>query len=106
MPGVKKEDIKLSFNDQGTLTIEAERHEEKEETKPAAAAAAEGEGEAAAEGPKYYFKETTFGKVYRSIKLPSNADTAHVDARLADGVLHVSIPKRAPAPSERTIEIK
>lgn len=97
LPGVKKEDVKLSFSDDGALMIEAERHESKEETQPAE--------EGAEGGTKYFFKETTHGKVYRSFKLPQNADTANVDAKLADGVLSVSIPKRA-LPTERTIEIK
>lgn len=112
LPGVKKEDIKLSFSDAGALTIEAERREQREEAlPPAAAAAAEAGVDGAVEGAeqqqllKYHFKETTYGKVVRSFKLPQNADSANVEAMLSDGVLQVTIPKRE-APAARTIEIK
>lgn len=91
LPGIKKEDVKVSFTENGALTIEAERHEEKEEKEAA---------------PKYYFKESFKGKTFRSFKLPANADTTHVNARLTDGVLHLSIPKKEGLPSERTVEIK
>ena len=103
LPGMKKEDIKLSFTEGGNMVISAERQEEREE-KPAAP---EGNADvAAAENkPIYYFKERSYGKVYRSFKLPPNADTSHVDAKLEDGVLKVTLPKRT-APNERTVEIK
>lgn len=119
MPGVAKEDVKLSFAaDTGALTIEAERRERREETLPAAPApAADG---AAVDGPvegvaaeeqheqplvKYHFKETTYGKAVRSFKLPQDADASNVEASLSEGVLRITIPKRE-APAERTIEIK
>jgi HSP20 family protein len=106
LPGMKKEDIKLSFTEGGNMVITAERQEEREE-KPSAAAAPEGGADvAAAENkPIYYFKERSYGKVYRSFKLPPNADTTQVAAKLEDGVLKVTLPKRT-APSERTVEIK
>lgn len=100
LPGMKKEDIKLSFTENGNMVISAERNEEKEEKR---------EGEGAPEGnenkPVYYFKERSYGKVYRSFKLPPNADTSNVEAKLQDGVLKVTLPKRM-APTERMIEIK
>lgn len=118
MPGVAKEDVKLSFAaDTGALTIEAERRERREETLPAPAPAADG---AAVDGPvegvaaeeqqeqplvKYHFKETTYGKAVRSFKLPQDADASNVEASLSEGVLRITIPKRE-APAERTIEIK
>lgn len=114
LPGVKKEDIKLSFSDAGALTIEAERREHWEEALPPAAVESAGAGvDGAVEGAeqqqqqllKYHFKETTYGKVARSFKLPQNADSANVEATLSDGVLRVTIPKRE-APAARTFEIK
>lgn len=44
-------------------------------------------------------------QVYRSFKLPPNADTTNCEAKLEDGVLKVTLPKRQ-ALTERTVEIK
>lgn len=74
IPGVKKEDIKVTVTD-SALTIEGERKQEKEEKR---------------EG--YYRSERSYGKFYRSIALPEGAKTDQAAAQFKDGLLEVTIP--------------
>ncbi len=78
LPGVKKEDIKISL-DGNQVTISAEVKQEKEEKK----------------GEKVICKERYHGSVYRSFSLASDVDEAQASAKHADGVLEVVLPKKA-----------
>jgi HSP20 family molecular chaperone IbpA len=44
-------------------------------------------------------RSSMFGQ--RSVKLPANVDAAHIDARVENGVLLVTVPKTEPAASQR-----
>jgi HSP20 family protein len=81
IPGVRKEDVKVSV-DSGVLTIEGERHERREE-----------------KGWRFHRMERSDGAFLRSFTLPSNVDTAGLKAHFHDGMLDVEIPKTAAAPS-------
>ena len=48
-------------------------------------------------GHKYHRIERSSGSMYRNIKLPGNADVDAVTAKAENGVLSVSIGKRAKA---------
>jgi HSP20 family protein len=74
LPGLKKEDLKIHIEGD-TLVVEGERKQEKEE---------KDEG--------YYRSERSYGKFYRSILLPENAQTDKAAARFNDGVLEVTVP--------------
>lgn len=75
-PGFKKEDIKVSVEND-VLTISAETKEEKnEETK------------------KFTRKEFTYNSFSRSFTLPENINTESIDAKYENGILNLSIPKR------------
>lgn len=74
LPGVKKEDIKVSV-DGGFLTISGERKEEKETKEK-----------------NYYFSERSEGSFYRSIRVPDGADADSIQASYKDGVLTVTVP--------------
>ena len=87
LPEVKKEDVKVEFQD-GFLTVEGERRQEKEE-----------------KGTKFHKIEREYGKFVRRFALPSEVDTANVQAEFKDGVLNVHLPKSAKA-SPKTIEVK
>lgn len=78
LPGVKKEDIKLSCQ-QGVLSIEASI-ETKNET--------EKEG-------KVVHSERYSGKMSRSFTLGNNINVEEISADFADGVLTVVVPKLA-----------
>ncbi|HEY4541712.1 MAG TPA: Hsp20/alpha crystallin family protein [Noviherbaspirillum sp.] len=76
VPGVKKEDIKVSV-DGNTVTISATSKEEKEA----------GEGNAV-------YSERYYGEQYRRFSLPSDVDESKVEARYQDGVLQLTLPKK------------
>lgn len=85
IPGVKKEDIDVRV--EGNLVqIEAQAKSEKE-TK--------------GNGDKVLRSERYFGTVSRSFTLAQDVDATKVQARYADGVLTLELPKAAPADSRR-----
>ncbi|HET8732010.1 MAG TPA: Hsp20/alpha crystallin family protein [Moraxellaceae bacterium] len=90
MPGVKKDDIKVTL-DQGVLTIEAESHQE----------------ETREENGRLLRSERRYGRYMRRFALGPGIDDGHVVARLEDGVLHLTVPRKSTSPSERkSIEIQ
>ena len=84
LPGMKKEDIHVHI-DGPVVSISAERKQEKE-TK---------------EGDKVLRTERYFGKVSRSFQLGQEIDEAKASARFNDGVLELSLPKKAEAQAKR-----
>ncbi len=89
LPGIKKEDIKLSVEN-NVMSISGERKDEKEE-----------------KGKNYLRKEKSYGSFFRSFALPHAVDSKNIKASYADGVLSVDIPKAEEAkPKEIKIEVK
>lgn len=84
LPGVKKEDIHVSIEG-NTISISAETRSESEQK----------------EGEKILKRERNYGKVYRSFSLGSDIDEAAANARYNDGVLALTLPKKAAAASRR-----
>jgi HSP20 family protein len=76
VPGVKGEDINISYNDH-VLTVSGERSNESKESK---------KGE-------YVRIERSYGKFYRSFRLPKAIDADKIEARHDNGVLLVTVPK-------------
>jgi len=88
IPGVKKEDIQVDVNgDQ--VSIRAEVKQEKEEKK----------------GEKVIHSERYYGMVSRSFSLPTDVDASGTGANYKDGVLELTLPKKASAQAKR-IEIR
>jgi HSP20 family protein len=81
IPGVKKEDVKVTVED-GMLTIQGERKQEKEE-----------------KGKKFHRVECCYGSFVRSFRMPDDADESKVKAEFKDGMLNVTLPKSAKAKS-------
>jgi len=79
LPGVNKDDVKLSL-EKGTLTITGER---KVETK--------------SESAELYHSERLHGRFQRSINLPESIAADKVTAQCKDGVLTVTLPKNEEA---------
>jgi HSP20 family protein len=77
MPGVKKEDIKVSI-DHDRVTIEAECRQANEQR----------------EGQNVVYSERTARKFLRSFMLPTEVDDAAAQAKLEEGVLHLTLPKK------------
>ena len=56
---------------------------------------------------KSHVKERRFGSFMRSMTLPEDADAEHISASSKDGVLTISIPRKAPEkPQARTITVQ
>lgn len=78
IPGVRKEDIKIAI-DGNKVSISAELTQEKDEK---------------AQG-NIIRSERYFGQQYRSFTLPHDVDDAKAEAKYQDGVLSLSLPKKA-----------
>jgi HSP20 family protein len=78
IPGVKKEDIHVTIEG-NQVSISAEVKKEKEEK----------------QGEKVLRSERYFGKVYRSFGLGSDVDEGKAVAKYNDGVLDLTLPKKA-----------
>ncbi len=87
LPEVKKEDAKVSVQND-VLTISGERKYEKEE-----------------KGKKYHRVERAYGSFERSFTLPEDADASKIAAEFKDGVLKVHLPK-SEKPKPKSIEVK
>jgi HSP20 family protein len=86
IPGVNKEDVKVTLQD-GMLTIRGERRQEKEE-----------------KDKKFHRIERTFGSFVRSFRMPDDADESAVKAEFKDGMLNVTLGKSEKA-KPRAIEV-
>ena len=87
LPEMKKEDVRLTVEDD-VLAISGERRFEKEE-----------------KGKKYHRIERAYGSFVRSFSLPEDAEGSTVSADYKDGVLHVHLPKSEKS-KPKAIEIK
>jgi len=86
IPGVKKEDVKVTIQD-GMLTIQGERKQEKEE-----------------KGKKFHRVECSYGSFMRSFRVPDDADENSVKAEFKDGMLNVTLAKSEKA-KPKAIEV-
>jgi len=87
LPEIKKEDVKLTVQD-NVLAISGERKYEKEE-----------------KNKKYHRVERAYGSFLRSFTLPEDADGTKVAAEYKDGILKVHLPK-SEKPKTKSIEVK
>jgi HSP20 family protein len=87
LPEVKKEDVKVTFEN-GLLSISGERKAEKE-----------------AKTKKYHRVERSYGRFERDFTLPEDADASKLTAQFEGGVLKVHVPKN-PAAKPKAIEVK
>ena len=82
IPGVQKEDVKVTVQD-GMLMMQGERKMEKEE-----------------KGKKFHRIERSYGSFVRSFRIPDDADENSVKAEFKDGMLNVTLTKSAKAKSK------
>lgn len=82
IPGVKKEDVKVTIQN-GMLTIQGERKMEKEE-----------------KGKKFHRVECSYGSFLRSFRVPDDVDESSVNAEFRDGMLNVRLTKSVKARPE------
>ncbi|MCF3592995.1 Hsp20/alpha crystallin family protein [Rhodobacteraceae bacterium LMO-12] len=82
LPGVEEKDIDITVNS-GVISVKGEKTDSREE-----------------KGESWFFSERQYGAFSRSFRLPEDADGAKIEADLKDGVLQITVPKRAPEASE------
>jgi HSP20 family protein len=85
VPGCKAEDIDISVHG-NTLTVSGEKkqeHEQKEEG--------------------YYHVERSYGSFRRDLNLPTEVDTAKIEAECKNGVLTITLPK---AEAAKPVKVK
>jgi HSP20 family protein len=87
LPGAVKDDVSIQV-EHGVLTISAEYGKGSDERKD-----------------KYHVRERRFGRMSRSVVLPESADSAKIEAKLAHGLLTLTIPVREEA-RPRRVEVK
>ena len=87
LPGMKREDFDLSVEN-NVITLRGERHFEKTE-----------------ETDNYHRVERAYGSFVRSFTLPNSVSSEGATADYRNGVLRVTLPKRAETKARR-IEIK
>ncbi len=85
LPNFGNEDVDVHVDD-GTLVIQAEKHEREEDKKK-----------------KYVVRESS-SSFYRRISLPDRADSTNIDAHLDDGLLRVVVPLKA-LPEPKKIKV-
>lgn len=88
LAGLKKEDVKISVED-NVLTIRGERKQETEEKKK-----------------NYHRVERVFGSFSRAFTLGENIDKENIEAKYEDGVLHLTLPKVEPVKNIKEIALK
>ena len=89
VPGLKKEDFKISL-DKNLLSVSAEKKTENVD-----------------ESKKYSKREYSYNSFVRSFTLPETADAAKVDAEYTDGVLKLKVAKKEDAKVQaREIAVK
>ena len=89
IPGAKKEDIRVTV-DGNFVSITAEMRKEKEEK---------------SKGGRVLVRETSYGSYARGFSLAAEVDDKAVVAKLEDGILNLTLPKRQGA-GARTIAVQ
>lgn len=84
IPGVKKEDVHVTI-DGNQVAISAETNIRKEQK----------------DGEKVLRTERSYGKTYRAFTLAQEVDDSSAEAKYVDGVLELTLPKKAAASATR-----
>lgn len=75
-PGLRKEDFNINVNQEGNLTIKMENHRKATE-----------------EQAHYLRREFSYTTYEQTLILPDEVDKSKIGARVADGILTVTLPK-------------
>jgi HSP20 family protein len=82
LPGVRDKDLEVTVHNR-VLTVKAQRREE--------------------ESRRYAFNGRAFGTLERAVDLPDSVDSDQVEAKLANGILSVTLPKHPDARPTRIV---
>lgn len=83
LPGISRDDLEIEVH-KNLLTLKGERKLEQKQ-----------------EGDRYYRVERSHGSFVRHFQLPTTVDADAIGAELADGVLTLTLPKKAEAQPKR-----
>lgn len=112
LAGVKKEDVKVTINDENVLIVKGQKYRENVDEN-----VNENESENVninqnvnenVNSPKYFLKvERNFGEFTRSFVLPDNVNKESIAAKYENGVLHLTFDKKEiEKPKVVEVEIK
>ena len=89
MPGLDEKNVEVNVAN-GVLTVKGQKEEEKVEKKE-----------------DFHLRERRFGSFARSVRIPDTVDAHKIDASFRNGVLKVTLPKKAEAQKPvKKIEVK
>lgn len=89
LPGVSEKDINVEIVGD-TLTVSAEKHQESEQ-----------------KDKNFYRAERSYGSFRRVLSLPEDADPDHIEATFRNGVMTLTVPRKAAAIQDtKRIEVK
>ena len=88
LPGVKREDVEITFHER-VLTISGERRAEEQKA-----------------GSGYYVRERRYGTFRRSLVLPHSVQEDRISARFEDGVLEIRVPGGATELEPKRVQIQ
>ena len=89
LPGLTKDDVKISFRDDVLMVSGEKKYEEKDESK------------------NYHHFERRYGKFERAFRINSDIIVDKIDANFKDGVLMINLPKAEIAkPKEIEVKVK
>lgn len=90
LPGIPKDNVKITVTDGNILTIRGEKKREDKQ-----------------EGKNFMRVERSYGSFARTFTLPDNLNTDAIKASFDNGVLNIEIPKVEPAkPKETEVTIQ
>ena len=93
-PGMTKNDFNIKIDENNNLVVSMEKKEEKNEDK---------------KDGRYLRREFSYSKFQQTMVLPDNVEKDKIEAKVENGVLSISIPKRTEEEAkmaEKVIEIK
>ncbi len=88
LPGMEAQDVDISLQNEN-LILKGEKKFEDEENKE-----------------NYYRIERSYGQFYRTIPLSTQVDENNVKAKMNNGILEITLPKKEPASGTKKIEIE
>ncbi len=100
LPGVKKEDVKITINDENILSLKGNKQRAIQNTD-------DKDGEVQAAERTYVKVERRFGEFNRSFAMPENINKESIQAKFDNGILNLILAKIEPVkPKEVEISVQ